>query len=106
MAVQGLKLKTIAAVTVTTAGTRVPISATTVMVYSLIIVSLSTNTGTQYAGDSTVSAANGCPIAPDGSIEFEPPDSARGYDQFDIKDIYVDSSTNGAEFRVMAWIRG
>lgn len=106
MASQGLKLKTIAAVTVTTSGTRVALSATTVMVYSLIVISLSTNTGIQYIGDSTVTTSNGAPIAPDGSIEFEPPDSARGYDQFDIKDIYVDSSTNGAVFRVMAWIRG
>lgn len=103
---QELKLKTLAAVTVTTAGTPVPISATTVMVYSLIVISLSTNTGIQYVGDSTVSSSNGAPIAPDGSIEFEPPESARGYDQFDIKNIYVDSSTNGAGFRVLAWIRG
>ncbi len=103
---QALKLKTLPAVTVTTSGTRVPISATTVMVYSLIVISVSTNTGIQYIGDDTVAVANGAPIAPDGSVEFEPPESARGYDQFDIKDIYLDSSSNGAEFRVLAWIRG
>lgn len=103
---QALKLKTLPAVTVATAGTEQPLSASSVMVYGLIIVSLSTNTGVQYVGDSTVTSSNGMPIAPDGSIELGPPDAARGYDQFDIKDVYVDSSTNGAEFRIMAWIRG
>ena len=103
---QALKLKTLPAVTVATSGTRQPLSATTIMVYGVIIISLSTNTGIQYVGDSTVSTSNGAPIAPDGSWELGPPEAARGYDQFDIKDVYVDSSSNGAEFRIMAWVRG
>ena len=105
MAVSGLKIKTIAAVTVTVAGTEQPLSATTVMVYAVTIVSLSTNTGTQYIGDSTVTSANGIPFTAGDTMELETPQMARATDQFDISKIYVDSSTNGAAFRIIAWIR-
>lgn len=104
MAVSGLKLKTLPAVTVATAGTEQPISATNLLVYAVIITSLSGNTGTQYFGDSTVTSSNGTPFGPGDDIELEAPEH-RGVDQFDIKNIYVDSTTNAAEFRIAAWIR-
>lgn len=105
MAASTIIPRTLTAVTVTTAGTSKPASAISLQVYSLVIVSLSTNTGVQYIGDSTVSSANGMPIAPDGDFTFEPPDMVKG-DTFDANKVYLDSSTSGAEFRIMAWIRG
>lgn len=105
MAVSGLKLKTLPAVTVSTAGTAVSLYSSVLNVYAVTIISLGANTGTQYLGDSTVSSTNGMPFAASETIEVEAPAGARGVDQFDISKIYVDSSTNGAEFRVIAWIR-
>jgi hypothetical protein len=104
MAVSGLKLKTLTAVTVTTAGTRVPLSATTVNVYAVTIISMSSNTGTQYLGDSTVTSSNGLPFGPGEDVELDAPD-VKGLDQFDISKIYLDSSSSAAAFRVIAWIR-
>lgn len=104
MAVSKLKLKTFPAVTVTTAGTRVPLFPTETMVYSATIVSKASNTGIQYVGDVTVASANGIEILPGECAEFGTP--PKGQDQFDLSQIYVNSSTNGAEFRVIAWTRG
>lgn len=105
---QALKLKTLPAVTVTTAGTPVPVSATSIMVYEVLVTSISTNTGIQAIGDSDVdaSASRGGLIEPNNHIELAPPDSARGYDQIDLKDVYLDSTTNGAQFTILAWVRG
>lgn len=104
MAVSGLKLKTLPAVTVSTNGTAVPLYSTSLMVYSVAVQSLNSNTGSQYVGDSTVTSSNGVRIGAGDSIDIDPPE-ARGFDQFDISKIYVNSSTDGAEFRVVAWIR-
>lgn len=105
MAVSGLKLKTLPAVTVATAGSEQPLAATRTMVYAATIVSVSTNTGIQYLGDSTVTSSNGIPFIANEAMEVEAPAGAKGVDQFNLADIYVDSTTNGAEFRIIAWIR-
>lgn len=97
-------IKTLTAVTVTSAGTRVPLSATHLLVYSVTIQSLESNTGTQYIGDGTVSSTNGFSLSPGNIVEIDSPD-ARGVDQFDLNDVYVDSTVNAAEFRILAWIR-
>ena len=103
MAVSGIKLKTLPAITVATAGTAVPLSSYPIMVYEFILLSLSTNTGTQYIGDSTVVSSNGMPFIGSEDFELEPP--AKGSDQFDLSKIYVNSTTSGAAFRLMAWVR-
>lgn len=100
-----VKLKTLQEVTVTTAGTRVPLSLTSQIVYACSVQSLSSNTGTQYIGDDTVSSSNGQAFGPSDVAELDGPAGAREPHQFDLKDIYVDSSTSGAKFRVSAWIR-
>ncbi len=99
-----VKIKTMPAVTVATAGTAVPLSATTVRVYAVSIESADANTGIQYVGDETVTSANGATIKPGEGLELDVPDRCRT-DQFDLKDIYVNSSTNGAVIRIIAWIR-
>ncbi len=102
---QRLKLVTLPARTVATSGTSVTAYNGNLEVFSAIIVSLPTNTGTQYIGDSSVTTSNGMPIAPDGSLEMGPPDNYKG-DTFNLGEVYLDSSTNGAEFRIAAWVRG
>lgn len=104
MAVSGLKLKTLPAVTVAVAGTEQPLYATPLLVYAVTITSLSGNTGTQYFGDSTVTSSNGTPFGPGDDIELEAPD-VKGLDQFDISTVYLDATVNGTEFRIVAWVR-
>lgn len=98
-------LKTVATVTVSSAGTAVPLSSSSMMVYSATVQSLRTNTGYQYIGDSTVTSSNGQEFGPSDVAEVEGPPSAKGQEQFDLSQVYVNSSTSGAEFRITAWIR-
>lgn len=100
-----VRIKTIAEVTVTTAGTRVPLSVASVLVYAVSVQSYRTNTGYQYIGDDTVSSANGYEFAPSDVAEIEPPLGSKEPQQFDLKDIYVDATVNNSKFRVVAWIR-
>lgn len=105
MAASNIKLKTLPAVTVATAGSRQAIYSQSLFAYEVVIQSLAANTGTQYIGDETVASTNGLQLDAGGSITLSPPDAAKGVDQFDISKLYVDSSVNGAEFRISAWIR-
>jgi hypothetical protein len=102
-----IKLKTFPAVTVTNAGQRKPLSETSVLVYAVSVQSLRTNTGYQYLGDSTVTSSNGYEFGPSDVSELEPPPGTAGREpgQLDLKDIYVDSSTDAAEFRIVGCIR-
>lgn len=100
-----VKVKTVGVVTVATAGTRVPLSATSMLVYGASVQSYRSNTGYQYIGDDTVSSANGYEFAPSDVAEIEPPMGGREPQQFDLKDVYVDATVNGSTFRVTAWIR-
>lgn len=102
-----IKLKTFPAVTVSTAGQRKRLSETSILVYAVSVQSLRTNTGYQYLGDSSVSSTNGYEFGPSDVAEMEPPPGTAGREpaQIDLKDIYVDSSTDAAEFRIAGWIR-
>jgi multidrug efflux pump subunit AcrA (membrane-fusion protein) len=104
MASSGVKLKTLPAILVTAAGTRKQIYPNHLLVYSVTIQSLRTNTGTQYFGDGSVLVGSGTEMLPGDLVEVEPPSRARATDQFDISDIYVTSDV-AAEFRIVAWIR-
>lgn len=103
-----VKLITVDPVTVASAGTAVPLSATSLLVYAVSVQSLRTNTGYQYIGDSSVDSTNGFEFKPSGLAEIEPPPGSSGGrepSQIDLADIYVDSTTNNAEFRISAWVR-
>lgn len=104
MAVSGLKFKTLPAITVATAGDAQPISSSSLNAYSVVITSLTANTGTQYLGDETVTSSTGQTFGPGDCMELDAPD-VRGVDQFDLSKIYVDSSVSGAVFRIAAWVR-
>lgn len=100
-----VKLKTIQSVTVAKAGWKKRLSETPLRVFSVTVQSLRTNTGYQYIGDATVTASNGQEFKPEDCAEIEGPPSPRGQEEFDLFDVFVDSSTDAAEFRISAWIR-
>lgn len=92
------------AVTVTTAGTRVPLFASTKPVASLIIMTISTNSNNVYVGDVTVTSSNGVPLKPEKSLDMELPQDANGkMMEIDASQIYLDSDTNGNQVRVF-WL--
>jgi len=100
-----IKLKTLNAVTVTQAGVRKRLSETSILVYGVSVQSSRTNTGYQYMGDENVTSSNGYEFGPTDVAELPPPNGSKEPMQFDIKDVWVDSSTAGAEFRISAWVR-
>ena len=102
-----VKLKTFPVVTVTTPGIAKRLSETSVLVYSVSIQSIRANTGYQYVGDSSVSSSKGYEFGPSDVAEIEPPTGTAGREpaQIDLKDVYVDSTTANAEFRIAGWIR-
>lgn len=102
-----IKLKTFPAVTVAQAGQKKRLSETSVLVYAVSIQSLRTNTGYQYVGDENVSSSNGYEFGPSDVAEMEPPTGTAGREpaQIDLADIWVDSTTAAAEFRIAGWIR-
>jgi hypothetical protein len=100
-----IKVLTLPKVTVTQAGEAQPLSQNSVLVYSVTIQSTRLNTGYQYVGDSNVTSDNGQEFGPSDTVEIEAPPSPKGQFEFDLKDVYVDSTTNNAEFKVVAWIK-
>lgn len=98
-------LKTIKKVTVQQAGQRQRLSSEHIMVSSVTVQSFRTNTGYQYIGDSTVDSNNGQEFGAGDVAEVDGPPSPRGQEEFDLFDVYVDSSIAPAEFRITAWIR-
>lgn len=81
--------------TVTTAGTRVQLSATSVAVESVTIQPKAANTGTIYVGGPSVSSSNGTrlpsPATSNSSITF-----TRDEDGIDeLSDIWLDASVSG-----------
>lgn len=71
--------------TVTTAGTRVPLAASTTCV-SVTIKALATNTGIIYVGSSTVASSNGFELAAGDSVSL---------DIANLNTVNIDSSVNG-----------
>jgi hypothetical protein len=86
-------------ITVTTAGTRVPLSATSLPTNSVLIQADTANTGYIYVGDSTVASTNGHVLSAGDAIEIRIDVNGR-VDEVDLADIYVDASVNSQKARV------
>lgn len=84
--------------TVTTAGTAVALSSSSVLVGSVSLTALSTNTGLIVVGASTVKAAagerRGQPLSAGQSVSL---------DIRDLSSIYIDSTVNGEG---VSWMAG
>jgi len=89
-------------VTVTTAGTRVQVSTTDLLVKKVIIAGHAANTGHIFLGTSNVSSTVGLQLkvgAPPlvlGDIEIGGRD-----DFFNLKDMWIDSSVNGEKLSIL-----
>jgi hypothetical protein len=79
---------------VTTAGTRVALSATKKVVRKLKVRALTTNTGVIYLGDVTVASTNGYPLAAGVELDVTsifPNDNCA----VDLNTLYIDAAVNG-----------
>ncbi len=81
--------------TVTTAGTRVQISTTPLLVRSVIVCGMTGNTGHIYFGGSTVAAANGVDLSAGDCTGWVPIASTGGSTAYDLSSVYVDASVSG-----------
>ncbi len=91
---------TVADVTVTTAGTRVPVSATATPIQSIIFQAHNTATGRMYIGDSSVSATQGVYITAGQTLTISAEAARNGGGELILSDFYVDSSVNGEKVKV------
>lgn len=71
--------------TVTTAGTRVALAASTIVI-SVVITANQGNTGNIFVGNSNVTSANGYILTPGASVTF---------DFENLADIFIDAATSG-----------
>lgn len=88
-------------VTVSTAGTRVQLSATATPVSTVIITAKAANSGKIYVGDDTVAAGTGTELAAGSSLAVSADMSGRpGGEEFVLSDFYIDAATNGDKVAV------
>lgn len=88
---------------VTTAGTRVALSATSLVVRSFKIRANTGNTGFIYLGDSSVSSTTGFELDDEDVYEFICP-SGKNINEIDLSTVYIDSSVNGEGVTVF-WMK-
>lgn len=91
------KIVTLSAVTVSTAGTRVRISSSSIAIKAITIQASSGNSGIIYVGDSSVSSSNGIALSAKDSVSITPeaPDF-----ELNLSDYYIDAATNGDSVHV------
>ena len=81
---------------VTTAGTQVAITPSTIRSPKVVISAEPDNTGYIYVGDSTVSSADCARVLSAGdSLELSIGDYASGASGWELSSIYIDSEVNG-----------
>ena len=84
---------------VTTAGVRELLKDSRpneVVVYTVTIKALSTNTGKIYIGDETVASTNGFPLDPRDSVTLNSEKA-----NIDLSEIYIDSAVDGEGVRLI-----
>lgn len=93
------RLKTLAAKTVTTAGTQVPLSATTLKARMIVVQADPSNAGNVFLGDSSVDSTNGIVLEPGESYSYAVTETIP-YLELDLNAIYVDAATNADKVRI------
>jgi len=93
-------------VTVSTAGTRVPLSATNLLTHDFVIQAAEGNTGTIYLGGSNVSSSQYGVFLKAGAVTavggYLP--GARGQVEFNLADWFVDASASGQAVTVLYYL--
>ena len=98
-----LSMQTLAQVTVTTAGTRVPLSATPLLVRQALIQWAPANAGNIYIGEADVVATK-CIILnaanPGLTLEGEDTVADENSVYFDLGNVYIDAATSGDKVNI------
>jgi hypothetical protein len=81
--------------TVTTAGTRVALSTSSIWARGLRFSAPAANAGVVYVGDSTVAASNGISLAAGSIVSLADFFGANPEAAVNLASIYVDAATNG-----------
>lgn len=83
--------------TVTTAGSPVQLSLTSLKRQSFLLIADPNNTGTLYVGDSAVVAASalGIPLAANESVTLDGTNYEGTNEKFDASLVYVDATVSG-----------
>jgi len=88
-------------VTVTTAGTRVPLTATQILTPGCVIAAKATNSGNIFVGHDNVAATTaGAVIRPGETMEITGPQIGGTEEEFDLARIYIDAGSNGDKVTV------
>lgn len=94
MSLKKLKIATLVK-NVTTATTAVPLSATSLLAFDVLIVAKAANTGNIYVGGSDVDNTD-TPLAAGDPLSLTPPVSRDATENmYDLSKIYIDADTNG-----------
>lgn len=102
-----VKFKGLGEVTVTTAGTPVPLIETEVITPGCAIMCLSTNVGKIYVGGADLSSTTrGVELDPGEVLEIQGPQIGGNQEEFDLSEIYIDSESNGDKVIVSYFTRG
>lgn len=96
-----VKLTTLPEAVVTTAGTRVQVSAQKIMVNAVIIQAHESNKNNIFIGDSNVSSSQAtAALGPGEPFEFSGHPQMRLLSELLLSDIYIDSVRDGDKVRV------
>jgi hypothetical protein len=91
--------------TVATAGTRVPLSASNLLSLDLVVQALPTNTSNVFVGGADVTSSNGIVLTPGGFISVGSlMTKARAFTEFNLAEWFVDAATNGQGVRVLYYL--
>jgi hypothetical protein len=86
---------------VTTAGTRVALTATKTTTTHVIIKARATNSGLVYVGGVDVAAANGYHLAANQELRLDDLMQSGANESFNLADVYLDAATNGDGVRII-----
>lgn len=91
-------MKTATLVTIDAAGTAEAVVSGATYVTSVIIEASSTNAGTGYIGDSTVTSSNGVTLGAGDTWSWDATDQ---HGELDLSTVYLDTDNSGDTFRVI-----
>lgn len=101
-----VKYRGLGYVTVTTAGTPVPLASTDIRAAGCLIQAASTNAGVLYVGgDDLTSLLRGCEISPGDAISIDGPMIGGIEEEFMLSEVKIDAATSGDKVLVSYFIR-
>jgi hypothetical protein len=101
-----VKYKGLGYVVVSSAGTPVQLSASSIYTPGVLIQAATTNTGIIYVGGSDLDATHrGNEIPPGAALEITGPKIGGTEEEFDISSIKIDAATSGDKVAVSYFIR-